>query len=233
MPSKLPDLTEGGFRDELLRLAPEALSPSAIRALYHHYQELARWNRRLSLVGPGTAAEIVSRHYVEALAALPLIPAGTKVAVDIGSGAGFPGMILKAALPEVEMTLVEAQERKWLFLLTAARRASLPCRCLNVRIASPLPRGLPERFDLLTTRALKLEAALLQELASRLTSTGCMLLWVGKDDPELPPELSRGESIGLPGSDRRRILKLHATQSVFRRDRAAHSAGASNRATNR
>lgn len=205
MSAKLPSFS----REEFGRLlGGYGASKPAVEAMYAHYQELALWNRRLSLIGPGTADEVVERHFGESLRALPLIPASARQAVDVGSGAGFPGLVLVAAFPRIEMTLVEARERKWAFLLAAARKASLPCRCLNARVQLPLPAGLPERIDLLTTRALKLPPEVLGAFARRLGPEGCVLLWVGEEDPELPPELSPAESVKLPGSDRRRILCL-------------------------
>ena len=106
------------------------------------------------------------------------------------------------------MTLVEARERKWSFLLAAARRASLPCRCLNARVESPLPTGFPGTTDLVTARALKLPAEVLAALAGRLTSRGRILLWLGEEDPDLPPDLLPDRELKLEGSERRRILEL-------------------------
>jgi len=196
------------FAAGIAAVSPEPLAEAALAALYAHYRELMRWNERLGLIGPGTADEVLVRHYGEALAALPLIPRSARRGVDLGSGAGFPGLVLAAARPALEMTLVEARERKWSFLVTAARKASLPCRCLNVRVASPLPAGLPERIDLVTVRALKLETDVLGALARRLTPEGMMLLWAGERDPELPPELVWQASLPLAGAERRRILQL-------------------------
>jgi 16S rRNA (guanine527-N7)-methyltransferase len=150
----------------------------------------------------------VERHYGEALAALPLVPKAARHGLDLGSGAGFPGLVLAAARPALAMTLAEARERKWAFLVAAARRASLPCRSLNVRVGVPLPAGLPESLDVVTARALKLDREVLSALAARLGADGRILLWVGEDDPDLPPELSPSGSIKLPGSRLRRILHL-------------------------
>jgi 16S rRNA (guanine527-N7)-methyltransferase len=208
MPFPLPVITLADFSAALCSCSPEPLGAEAVRALYSHYQELSRWNQRLSLIGPGTAGEIVARHYGEALAALPLVPRETRHGVDIGSGAGFPGLVLAAARPGLAMTLVEAQERKWAFLATAARRASLPCPCLNVRVSLPLPAGLPESLDLVTVRALKLGPELLAALACRLEPGGRILLWAGEDDPDLPRELQTTASLRLPGSRTRRIVQL-------------------------
>jgi len=210
MGAKLPAIPRADFERGIAAVSPEPLPADAMSALYAHYLELARWNERLGLIGAGTAEEVLVRHYGEALAALPLIPPSARRGVDLGSGAGFPGMVLAAARPDLEMTLVEAREKKWSFLVAAARKASLPCRCLNVRVASPLPDGLPESFDLVTVRALRLETDVLDAFARRLTPGGSMLLWVGTRDPELPRQLSPQASWQLIGGDRRRILQLRA-----------------------
>ncbi len=208
MAANLPAMSRAAFEHGIAAGSPEPLDTRALAALYAHYVELRRWNERLGLIGPGTANEVLVRHYGEALAALPLIPPSARRGVDLGSGAGFPGLVLAAARPGLEMTLVEAKEKKWSFLAIAARKAALPCRCLNVRVASPLPAGLPERIDLMTVRALRLPPDVLEAFASRLTSTGSMLLWVGERDPELPRNLVTHATLRLPGGDRRRILQL-------------------------
>jgi 16S rRNA (guanine(527)-N(7))-methyltransferase RsmG len=208
MPFSLPRLSLPDFASELASFSPESLSSGAIDSLYAYYKELARWNERLSLIGPGTAGEILARHFGESLGALPLLPSGARSGLDLGSGAGFPGLVLAAARPALEMTLVEARERKWAFLLSAARRASLSCRCLNVRVRLPLPPGLPESLDVITSRALRLDPDVWGALARRLGAEGRVLLWVGESNPELPPDLATCGDVRLAGSDRRRILVL-------------------------
>ena len=211
MPFALPPLSRDAFAQGLAGLSPEPLSDRALDALHAHYQELSAWNQRLSLIGPGTLDEVLERHYGESLAALPLVAAG--VGLDVGSGAGFPGLVLAAARPGLEMTLVEAREKKWAFLSAAARKASLPCRCLNVRVSVPLPAGVPVSLDLVTARALKLDPDVLGALAERLAPDGRILLWLGEEDPALPATLAPGRSIKLPGSQRRRILELHRLEA--------------------
>jgi 16S rRNA (guanine527-N7)-methyltransferase len=204
----LPEISRASFAKQIQALSPRLLDAQAIDALFVHYGELALWNRRMSLIGPGTAGEILARHYGESLAALPLIPTSARRGLDLGSGAGFPGIVLAAAVPGLEMTLAEARERKWAFLAAAARRAALPCRCLDVRVQLPLPAGLPESIDVITSRALRLSAEIWSALARRLAADGRVLLWVGEHDPELPPELVFCGALPLAGSEKRRILAL-------------------------
>jgi 16S rRNA (guanine527-N7)-methyltransferase len=213
MPFALPPLSRDALGQGLAPLSPEPLDDRALDALHVHYQELSVWNQRLSLIGPGTLNEVLERHYGESLAALPLVPSEARFGVDVGSGAGFPGLVLAAARPGLEMTLVEARERKWAFLSAAARKASLPCRCLNVRVSVPLPAGVPASLDLVTARALKLDPDVLGAFAARLGPEGRILLWLGEEAPELPASLVPGRSVKIPGSQRRRILELKRTEA--------------------
>lgn len=204
----LPSISRSEFAAGIAQLSPEPLARHVLDSLFVHYEELSRWNRRTNLIGPGTAPEILARHYGESLAALPLVPPGARVGLDLGSGAGFPGLVLAAARPGLAMTLVEARERKWAFLAAAARKAALPCRCLNVRVQVPLPAGLPESVDVITSRALRLDLDTWSALANRLEAAGRVLLWVGEHDPDLPPELVPCGGLPLAGSERRRVLAL-------------------------
>lgn len=209
----LPPLTQQAFRDELRRCSANELDDSLLPdrlfpPLYQHYEELRRWNRRLSLVGPGTIHEVLSRHYAESLAALPLLeeicaglPAGPLRLVDLGSGAGFPGF---------EVTLVESRERKWAFLRSAVRRSGLSCRCLNARVQVPLPDGFPSEAHVVTCRALAVGPEILAEI-HRSSPVVRFLFWQGEAPPRLPDTLEAGREIPLSGSEHRRILEIHGT----------------------
>ncbi|MCP3958562.1 MAG: hypothetical protein GY719_11970 [bacterium] len=209
MGSPIPSLTESQFGDRLLAQSP-SIDPEAVLALYAHYLELQRWNPRLSLVGPGTAGEILGRHYGESLAALPLIPPDARNLVDLGSGAGFPGLVLAAARPSLEVTLVEPRERKWAFLKTAVRLCGLSCRCLDVRVERPLPRGFPREIEVFTCRALALSPGHLEALLES-SPRARFLFWCGAKSPELPEGCRIGRAVELAGSRRRRILEVCAT----------------------
>lgn len=208
MGSPLPALTECQFHEGLLRLAP-ACSEASLRALYLHYCELRRWNPRLSLVGPGTADHVVERHYGESLAALPLIRSGDRVLLDIGTGAGFPGLVLAAARPELTAVLTEPRQRKWAFLKTAVRRCGLSCKCLDVRVESPLPRGLPREIDIVTCRALAIPPELFEVLGG-LSPQIRFLIWSGIEAPQLPAGYLVHRELRLERSSHRRILEVAA-----------------------
>ncbi len=209
MGSPLPFLAEAQFRQRLSRISPAGYPDSPLGVLYGHYAELRRWNSRLSLIGPGTATEILERHYGESLAALPLIQPSDRSLLDIGTGGGFPGLVLAAALPSLRVTLVEPRERKWAFLKTAVRRCGLSSRCLNVRIDLPLPRELPSEIDVLTCRAVSLSVRLLEALFA-VSPQVRFLIWSGARTPELPEVCRVEREVSLAASKHRRILEIVA-----------------------
>jgi 16S rRNA (guanine527-N7)-methyltransferase len=207
MAAPLPDLSREEFRRRLVAAAPPVEITDALAGTLHaHYCELRRWNATLSLVGPGTAAQVVERHYAESLEGVPLIPPAARYLVDVGSGAGFPGFVLAAALPRLEVALVEPRERRWAFLKAACRRAALPCHCLGARVDSPLPPGLPERIDVVTTRALKLPPRAFDALAKRLAGGARILIWAGDAEPAVPPGFTAVATRAVPNSVRRRVI---------------------------
>ncbi|MCB2102432.1 MAG: 16S rRNA (guanine(527)-N(7))-methyltransferase RsmG [Rhodobacterales bacterium] len=109
---------------------------------------LEKWQARINLVGPATLARAWSRHVLDSAQLRPLIPPGA-VVVDLGSGAGFPGLVL-AALHDGPVHLVESDLRKGVFLAEANRLLGGRAILHNVRIeAADLPPA-----DVVTARAL-------------------------------------------------------------------------------
>ena len=212
---ELEALTDSEFSRRLAQYWPEELSPAARQRLCVHYEELRQWAGTIALIGPGAVGELFERHYAESLAALPWIreslpesppeeaPGGPGVRLlDLGSGAGFPGWILAAVCPDLAVTLVEARERKWAFLATAARRARLSCRCLNARVSERSLADIPDRVDLVTVRALRLEARTWLALLPHLAPGARVLLWSGEVAEPPPPPFVAGRTMALSGSHR-------------------------------
>jgi 16S rRNA (guanine527-N7)-methyltransferase len=123
---------------------------------------LHRWQRAINLVGPATLADPWRRHILDSAQLLTHLPAGTTSLVDLGSGAGFPGMVL-AVLGVPGVVLIESDRRKAQFLREVARAtgtevtvraerienlAGWPADVVTARALAPLPRLLPlaERF---------------------------------------------------------------------------------------
>ncbi len=132
---------------------------------------LVKWNARINLIGRQTEAELWRRHFEDSLQLMPLLPQGLARGIDLGSGAGFPGLVLAIATG-VRFDLVEADLRKAAFLREVAAATSAPVGVHAVRIedAAVLPAGL------VTARALAPLPRLLPLIAPSLLPDGIALL---------------------------------------------------------
>jgi 16S rRNA (guanine527-N7)-methyltransferase len=116
---------------------------------------LVKWNARMNLVGSGEMARLRERHIADSLQLLRFIPPAARSFLDIGSGAGFPGLILAMALQDrdgAKFTLIESNGKKCAFLREAARVAHIQVQVLNRRIETFEPGEL--MVDVLSARAL-------------------------------------------------------------------------------
>lgn len=110
---------------------------------------LAAWNSRINLIAPGELGRVWTRHIADSVQLLPLMPTGARRLADLGSGAGFPGLVL-AILSGIETHLVESDRRKAAFLAEAARLSGALVRVHAVRAEALDPLGA----DIVTARAL-------------------------------------------------------------------------------
>ena len=202
MGAHLPKLGLERFGRRLRAATAEPVEDEAVNALFAHYEELRSWNPRLSLIGPGTTDDAVERHYAESLAGRELLRSSDRRLVDLGSGAGFPGLPLAAAVPSLEVWLVEPRNRKWAFLRSSAAVAGLSCHCLDARIDRALPADFPDRVDVLTVRALKMEPEGWAAVAGCLKRGGRLLRWGSSEPPEEMDGWKVGRQLRLPGRDR-------------------------------
>ncbi|MBV8738413.1 MAG: 16S rRNA (guanine(527)-N(7))-methyltransferase RsmG [Alphaproteobacteria bacterium] len=110
---------------------------------------LTRWSARINLIGRDTLADLWQRHMLDSAQLLPLVPDGAQSLIDLGSGAGFPGLVL-AILGVRGVELVEADSRKAAFLREAARISEADVAIRACRIAA-----VPQHaVDVITARAL-------------------------------------------------------------------------------
>ena len=113
---------------------------------------LARWQKAINLVGKGTLEDVWARHILDSAQLLPLIPTSAQSLADLGSGGGFPGLVLAALRPELQVTLIEADARKGAFLGEAGRRMGLKNQPKIV--ISRIEAAAPVAADVVTARAL-------------------------------------------------------------------------------
>jgi len=119
------------------------LTRPAEPALRAYAELLGRWTAKINLVSRGDEGQIWQRHVLDSLRLLPLIPAGTARAIDLGSGAGLPGLVLAAA-SGIAFDLVEADRRKATFLSEAQRVTGAPVmvHCARIEAVALLPAPL-------------------------------------------------------------------------------------------
>lgn len=111
---------------------------------------LADWNARHNLVSEKSLSEVWRRHFWDSAQLAPLVPATAKTLADLGSGAGFPGLVLAEMLRDrVQAELFEATGKKAKFLEAVAQRLALPAKIRNERIEA----AHRKRFDVITARA--------------------------------------------------------------------------------
>lgn len=128
----------------------DAISPDLQARLDIYERLLQKWQAKINLVSNTTLAHAGVRHFLDSLQLRQFIPAGTKILYDIGSGAGFPGLILAMALPEVDVHLIETDQKKCVFLQTVSRETGSP---VTVHTARAEKVQLPPP-DVVTARAL-------------------------------------------------------------------------------
>ena len=140
-----------------------------------------KWQRRVNLVSASTLPDIWSRHIWDSAQLAPLVPEGTRRILDVGSGAGFPGLVL-AALCDAECHLVESDQKKAIFLQTVVRDCGIPAVVHTARIESLPSLGA----EIVTARALAPMDRLLDLLADQLSAgTRCLFLKGAQAEQEL------------------------------------------------
>lgn len=154
-----------------------ALADEQLAQLRIYADELAAWNAHTNLTAITDREGIYVRHFLDSLALAPLLGAGPGSLVDLGSGAGFPGLPLKLLRPELSLTLVDSVGKKTAFLEHLVRRLGLSgVRVLTAR-AEELGRAAGERaaHEIVTARAVA-ELRVLVEYGLPLLNVGGRML---------------------------------------------------------
>lgn len=179
-----------------------------LAAISKYIDLLLKWNARINLTAIRAPEEIVERHFGESLFAARHIPAQkpVKTAIDLGSGAGFPGVPFALLAPEVEVTLIESNQKKSTFLKELIYVLGLR----NVKVFSGRAESYPQSADLVMLRAVEKFGEVLP-LALRLVSAGGTLaLLIGTSQLDLAKSLLRNvhwqEPLAIPNGHSRILL---------------------------
>ena len=139
---------------------------------------LERWQKAINLIGRTTLGDVWRRHVLDSAQLKLLISVEAKTLVDLGSGAGFPGLVVAVLRPDLQVTLIELDARKAAFLGEAARRMTLekPPKIVIGRIEAVAPTPA----DVITARALAPLGQLLAWADRHRTDTAICLFHKGK-----------------------------------------------------
>lgn len=184
------------------------LDEMRLRAISTHIDLLLKWNSRINLTAIRDPGEIVQRHFGESFFAARYVLEQKLVetAIDLGSGAGFPGVPFAMLAPDVEITLIESQQKKATFLKELIYTLGLK----NLKVFGDRAESYSGTADLVMLRAVeRFEQAL--PMAIRLTSTGGRIaLMIGSGQVELARKLGISvdwsDPVQIPGGHSRELL---------------------------
>jgi 16S rRNA (guanine527-N7)-methyltransferase len=145
------------------------------------YVELVtRWQKQINLVGRGSLKSIWTRHVADALQLATHVGQGRQTIIDLGSGAGLPGLVLALAYPDYQAILIESNGKKAAFLGDVARQARISVKVVQERIEAVDSGPYRSLRPVITARALAPLPNLL-ELARPFLDTGRGLFYKGQD----------------------------------------------------
>jgi len=175
-------------------LGGEPLSPSLAAQLQAYLELLLRWNARINLTAVRDPEQIVTRHFGESLfAARMLRDAGALASqagvaptlADVGSGAGFPGIPIKLLAPQVQLTLIESQNKKATFLRELIRTLGID----GAEVFSGRADAWNHKAAIVTLRAVEKFEDVMPVAASLVGDAGTLCLLIGASQTQSAQEL--------------------------------------------
>ncbi len=194
-----------------------SLDERALERFSRYLAEILRWGAKINLTGPATGQDITRRHFLDSLSLLPLLlELRCRKVLDLGSGAGFPGLALKIAAPNLEVTLLDSREKRVFFLRHVIRTLGLGEGIRVVRCrAEDTPDDLASAFDCVTARAFAPLPRLLPLAAPYARGGGVIIAMKGPAGLEETEGLDL-EPLGLEGPRVQRIsLPFEGRQGIF------------------
>lgn len=182
------------------------LSPEVVDKLLAYLALLVKWNKVHNLTAVRDPEDMVTLHLLDSLTVLPHVPSGRLL--DVGSGAGLPGIVLAICRPDLNVTTIDAVQKKASFMRQA--KAELQINNLQV-VAGRVEQLKPEQpFDTVISRAFS-EIALFIKLTRHLIAEHGMWLAMKGQNPQEELEAvtikpARIEELKVPGLDARRHL---------------------------
>lgn len=191
------------FRSEFLKKIDYCDSETASKFV-SYYRLLLEWNERINLTAITDPKGVAERHFADSLLALSLIPQGAKV-IDVGTGAGFPGIPLKLVRPDIELTLLDSLNKRIVFLNFVLKELGIEADTFHMRAEDGARNvKLHECFDIAVSRAVASMAKITEWTLPFVKKGGASLLYKG---PNADDELSETSPL---------LKKMHINASVKR-----------------
>lgn len=143
---------------------------------------LAKWNEHINLTRVVRADAVIAKHFLDSLAIVPHLHNATTL-VDVGAGAGFPGVVAAIARPDLAVTLVESIQKKAAFLEALKRELKLSLTVRAVRLEGFHP---PEPFSVAVSRATFAPPEWVERGAPLVAEGGALIAMLGRERPALP-----------------------------------------------
>ncbi len=217
--------------EQVLRQGIEALALTvdepAIARLVRFAQRLATWNRKVNLTAITDPAEMAEKHFLDSLVLLPALE-GRGSLLDVGSGAGLPGMAVACARPALNVTCCDSIGKKVAFVKATSAELGLKVRGVVVRATGDAARdGLPV-CDAVVSRALADPERWLELGVGYVAEGGLLLAMLGKGAERTHLEaLGNANGLELIGVDQFELPFSHASRAVARWVRAGVPRGTS------
>lgn len=170
------------------------IDPQIVGQYAEYAKMLVQWNEKINLTAITEPHDIAIKHFIDSLAVAPFIPAYGSV-LDMGAGAGFPGIPLKILYPHVRMTLIDAVLKKVNFIKYAIRTLKLmDVEALHIRAEVLAHEDDHKRFDLITCRAFSTLEHFVMLAHPLLAEGGLLLALKGRlTDKEPLPQMDSEE----------------------------------------
>jgi 16S rRNA (guanine527-N7)-methyltransferase len=192
------------------------ISDKNSKLFIEYLNNLKTWNDKINLTSIKNDREIIISHFLDSISIAPLIEDGKKV-LDIGSGAGFPGIPLKIVRPGLEVTLLDSVNKKVTFMNDTIRKLGLEnIKAVWGRAEDPLNNIPRHHFDYVVNRAVGSISDTLRLSSAYVSEDGAIILMRGKrggeewntaiEDVENEFELLDFKDLTLPLSDLKRII---------------------------
>ncbi len=183
------------------------LSDEQRQKLCAFYDMLVDWNTRMNLTAITAPAEVAQKHFADSVLPERLLKKDANV-IDVGTGAGFPGIPLLIARPDLKLTLMDALQKRVTFLEAVCKELGLNALCVHARAEEagkkPLYRA---RFDAALSRAVASASELTELTVPFLKENGVSLMYKG---PQADEELKAAENALRQLGSRGKIVKFDA-----------------------